>query len=182
MEKPNSFDKRLERMHNTIDLTPTKIEDIDLIMSWESKEPNVIPWSREKHEATLRNPHFLHLLISRKSADVIPVGYSILEKDSPDVSSVEFIRLVISDEYKYKGYGVLAFENIWDLVFNKLKYSRIWHDVFIENERAMKLYEKLGYKRLKTSVDPTSGRDLIFYEMSRDEYLSRGKVDSASDI
>ena len=37
MEKPNLFEKRLERMHNTIDLIPTKIEDIDLIMSWSQK-------------------------------------------------------------------------------------------------------------------------------------------------
>ena len=182
MEKPNLFEKRFERMHNTIDLVPTEIEDLDLIMSWESKEPNVTSWSREKHETTLNNPHFLHLLVSRKSVDVIPVGYSILEKDSPNESSVEFIRLVISDEYKNKGYGVLAFENIWDLVFNKLKYSRIWHDVFVENEKAVKLYEKLGYKKFKTSIDPTSGRNLIFYEMSSNDYLSRGKVDSASGI
>ena len=172
MERPNFFEKRVERMRNTIDLIPTKVEDLDLVMSWESKEPNVIPWSREKHEATLKDPNFLHLLISRKGGDAAPVGYSILKKDS-DKLSVEFVRLVVSDEYKYKGYGVLAFENIWNLVFNKLKYSRIWHDVFVENEKAVKLYEKLGYKKFKTDTDPVTGRDLLFYEMSDREYASR---------
>jgi len=175
MEKSNFFEKRIERMHNVIEMVPTKIEDIDLIISWESKEPNIISWTKEKHESIINNPQFLHLLISKRGDNIVPVGYSILEKDSPDELSLEFVRLVISDEYKNRGYGVLAFENIWELAFDKLKYSRIWHDVFIENEKAINLYEKLGYKKFKTSIDLTSGRDLIFYEMSNDDYFSREK-------
>jgi diamine N-acetyltransferase len=173
-EKPNQINRRAERMLSSVDLIPTTEEDLDLIISWEAKEPNVIAWSKDKHKEIIANPEYIHFLIKKKGEEeLIPVGYAVLKKDSPDESSVEFIRLVISDEYKQRGYGVYAFENIWDLVFNKLNYPRIWHDVFVENEKAIKLYDKLGYRRFNEGVDPSTNRELIFYEMTKDEYTSQ---------
>lgn len=175
MENLSNVDRRVEKMHKVVDLVKTEERDLDLITEWESREPNVIAWSREKHLEIINNPEFLHYIVNKISEEgLLPVGYAILKRDSPDQASTEFIRLVISDEYKRRGYGVWAFENIWEKVFTQLEKERIWHDVFVENEVAIKLYDRLGYRRFKTDIDPETGRGLIFYEMTKEEYLDRG--------
>jgi len=173
MEKIDQSGGKPERVSRVI-LTTATPEDLDLVVEWESKEKNVVPWSKDKHMSMLEDPSSLYFMVNKKSTEEpIPVGYSILKKDSPDSSSVEFIRLVISDEYKSRGYGVWAFEDIWDKVFNQLNYEGIWHDVFVENHIAISLYDRLGYKKFGEGIDPITGRGLILYEMTKDDYLSR---------
>ena len=92
-----NLNKRLERTHNTITVVPTQEKELPLILSWEEKEQHVSRWSQEKHLEVMRDPNFMHhTIIAKKSNE--PVGYAILKNNSPDESSVEFIRLVIADE------------------------------------------------------------------------------------
>ncbi len=160
----------MQKTHNLeiLELVPATPQDIDLVMIWESKEANVISWSKTKHEATMRDPDFLHLIV-RKKDSAESIGYAILRKGFPDPSSVEFLRLVISDEFKGCGYGTSTLKHVWNLVFFELGYTRLWHDVFAENTRAVQLYDRLGYNRFKTEPDPGSGRQLYFYEMLKDD-------------
>ena len=168
-----NLNKRLERARNTIAVVPTQEKELPLILSWEENEQHVSRWSEEKHLEVMHDPSFMHHTILAKSSNE-PVGYSILKKDSPDESSVEFIRLVIADEFKSRGYGSLYFDYIWDMVFSDQGIERIWHDVFADNNYAVRLYEKLGYNRFKEGLDPGSGRSLFFYELTRESYLARG--------
>lgn len=167
------LNKRLERVRSTIDVVPAQEKELPLILFWEESEQNVSHWSKEKHLKVMRDPSFMHHTILAKNSNE-PVGYAVLRKDSPDESSVEFIRLVIADEFKSRGYGSLYFEYIWDMVFSNQNIERIWHDVFADNHYAVRLYEKLGYNRFKEGMDPESGRLLFFYELTRDSYLARG--------
>lgn len=167
-----SINKRLDRVRNTIVVRSTKESDIPLILSWENKEQYVSHWSREDHLNVILDQDMLHHTIIVKSSGE-PVGYAILKNGSPDKFSLEFIRLVICNEHKSRGYGFLYFEYIWDLVFSKPGIERIWHDVFARNHYAVRLYEKLGYTRFKEEEDTLSGRVLYFYELTKCSYLSK---------
>lgn len=172
MKSRFSLTHRLEKMHKMVVLSPTQETDVSTIIAWESLEPNVVCWSFEKHLSICKDAGYWHFIIRRPST-LTPVGYAILKKNSPDNISVEFIRLVIADPYKSRGYGTWTFESIWDSVFTQFGYIRIWHDVFVENKVAIRLYDGLGYRRYMTTKDPSTGRELICYEMTKDEYLNR---------
>lgn len=167
-----NIDKRLSRVRSTIDVRPTQESDIPMILSWEGKEQHVIHWSKKHHLDLIQDQGVLHHTIIAKSS-AKAVGYAILKIGSPNKHSLEFIRLVICDECKSKGYGVLYFEYIWDFAFSKSNTECIWHDVFADNYYAVHLYEKLGYTRFKEGKDLSSGRVLYFYELTRRSYFSR---------
>ncbi len=164
--------KRLERVYSTIVVRSTQENDLPLILSWEKNESHVSHWSQKQHLEAMRDPNIMHhTILAKKSSE--PVGYAILKKNSPEETSVEFMRLVVGDEFKSRGYGTLYFEYIWDFMFSVQNIERIWHDVFADNHYAVRLYEKLGYTRFKEGVDPSSGRTLFFYELTKQSYLAR---------
>jgi len=167
-----SINKKLERVRRTIIVRPTQESDIPLIVLREKSEPYVTQWNVEQHTKAIYDPQVIHHMIIARSSTT-PVGYAILRTNSPEVTSVEFLRLVISNGFKSRGYGYLYFEYIWDLVFSDSSIKRIWHDVFADNCYAIRLYEKLGYTQFKKATDPVSGRALLFYELTRQSYFAR---------
>lgn len=166
------INKKLERARSTIEARQTTENDLPLILGWESNEPNVLQWKESDHIEFIQNPDAIYqLIVAKKSGE--SVGYAILKRNSPDPSSVEFLRLVIADEFKSRGYGSLYFEYIWNLVFSDQTIQRIWHDVFTDNEVAVRLYEKLGYSKFKETIEPRTGRTLFHYELTREQYLAK---------
>lgn len=167
-----NIDRRLKRARTTIIVRPTQDSDLSLILPWEESEQHVSRWGREQHLNAILNQDMIHHTITARGLNE-PVGYALLKKNSPDKISIEFIRLVIRNEYKSRGYGSLYFEYIWDAVFSQPGTERIWHDVFANNNYAIRLYEKLGYTRFKEGIDLLSGRALYFYELTKRSYLKR---------
>jgi len=167
-----NINRRLGRARNTLAISPTRQSDVPLVVLWEKNELHVTHWSAEQHLKATSDTSIIHHMIFVKRSNV-PVGYAVLKRNSPEETSVEFLRLVICDEFKSRGYGSLYFEHIWDLVFSEPGVERIWHDVFVDNHYAVHLYEKLGYARLKEAADQVSGRALFFYELTRQSYFAR---------
>lgn len=67
-----------------------------------------------------------------------------------------WIGIAIADpEYWGKGYGTEAAQLLLDFIFNELNLRKVLLNVFSFNERAIKCYQKLGFKeegRLKEQV------------------------------
>lgn len=59
---------------------------------------------------------------------------------------VGVIGLMVDRNYQGMGIGNLLLEKIINLADNKLNIKRLELNVFIDNERAIKLYEKHGFK------------------------------------
>jgi RimJ/RimL family protein N-acetyltransferase len=88
-----------------------------------------------------------------------PAGFFLLALD-PDGRSVEFRRVVVAPERR--GIGQAAIRAMETFCRAELGRTRIWLDVFEENDRARHIYRKLGYRLFgHGSFD---GRPLLLFE------------------
>ena len=72
------------------------------------------------------------------------VGFMMLDEDLEEKCMTVW-RFMIAPEQQGKGYGQAAMEHIIDLVRKSGKYTHMTLDVVPGNERAMRLYKKLGF-------------------------------------
>ncbi|ADL52386.1 GNAT family N-acetyltransferase [Clostridium cellulovorans] len=63
-------------------------------------------------------------------------------------NSVATVGISIGDEeYKGKGYGTDAMKTLVNFIFNEVNVNKVKLNVFSFNERAIKSYEKVGFKK-----------------------------------
>lgn len=110
-------------------------------------------------------------------ADERPIGEALLaDLDRRNGSAQLGIFIGEVDEWG-KGYGTDAVNSIVDFGFRELRLERIWLNVWTENGRARRTYEKAGFVHEATlrSDHYESGRYTSGDVMSilRDEWLSR---------
>jgi len=111
------------------------------------------------HRKNFADDSVIYLTIQK--ADEKPVGYFILAIEE-DRDSIEFRRILIDETQR--GIGQAAITQMEEYCKNTLNATRIWLDVYEDNERGKHVYEKLGYKRFKT--EEHSERLLYFYDKS----------------
>ena len=83
-------------------------------------------------------------------------GYIILKKTG---AFVQLKRIVIDE--KHLGIGAEVMRELEDYVLEHYGLYEIWLDVYTDNTRAIRLYEKLGYARY--NVDMENHREVWFY-------------------
>jgi len=124
-----------------ISLANTKPEDIDEVINLEQENCHfVFGWTRQQHLAALEDPGIMHLTVRCLGQFV---GYMILAGAGSRDLSLEFRRLVIGP--KGKGYGRTAIQLLKKMAFEKLRFHRLWLDVYQDNLPAVKLYFDEGF-------------------------------------
>ncbi len=113
-------------------------------------------YSLPRHEQEFRDPSVSYKAILNQG-NVI-VGFLILSLDK-DPDSIELRRIVVSD--RGKGIGRNAIEQIDHICTTEFDRLRIWLDVFDYNDRAKRLYESCGYKKISES-NHEKGKLLIY--------------------
>jgi catechol 2,3-dioxygenase-like lactoylglutathione lyase family enzyme len=126
----------------TVVLERAGVDDSALFAAFEQDRdvrPFVDAYDEGRHRATMAMPDatYLRILDSEGCA-----GFIILVLD-PDGESVEFRRIVVTR--RGRGIGQDAIGRMEHYVVEALQRSRVWLDVFEDNERARRLYEQLGY-------------------------------------
>lgn len=128
-----------------IRLKPANLNDIDFILSQETREefsPFITRWSREQHYLSLLDHDKQYLLIENNLGQTS--GYAILSGFQSPNRSIELTRIVIAQPEQ--GYGKKALQLIIKKVFEEDKAHRLWLDVFEHNQRAKHVYQSLGFK------------------------------------
>lgn len=75
-----------------------------------------------------------------------PIGYGqIVHIDNLNYSCE--LGFCIKPEFQGKGYGKALVDKLVKHAFKILKMHRIYLEVFADNEKALKLYEKYGFKK-----------------------------------
>jgi RimJ/RimL family protein N-acetyltransferase len=113
----------------------------------------------ERHTRDLLDPGTVYKSIYDGSGALI--GFIILVLDS-DGSSVELRRIVVTPTGN--GYGKRAMALIDQICRDEIGRRRIWLDVFDFNPRAMRAYERSGYRRFGTGE--LHGKRLLLFEKS----------------
>ena len=164
----------IELSGEKIKLTNTISSDIDTIIEFENlNQPFVHQYSRKKHITLLRDNDCLHLSIKRLDNDKF-IGHMIIFGLCNHNEVLEFRRITINE--KGLGFGREAIKLIKQLCFEKLKFHRLWFDVYDDNLRAIKLYESEGFIKegtLRDNIKTIYGfRSQRIYSMLESEYHS----------
>lgn len=163
---------QIDLQGNKIKLTNSLPSEIDKIIKFENLNKEFVHhYSREKHLALLIDSDCLHLSVRRMDNNNL-VGHMILFGIDSNNNVLEFRRLTINE--KGKGYGRNAIQLLKKLCFEKLKFHRLWLDVYDDNERAIKLYESEGFVQealLRENIKTENGyRSQRIYSILETEY------------
>jgi diamine N-acetyltransferase len=155
-------------------VTETISEDIELICQIENDPSNnyfIIPYDKERHQSVINSKDEEHLTIWEKKTKEI-IGFIILAGLNNPNLSLEFRRIVIQS--KGNGLGRASLHLIKQYCFERLKFNRLWLDVFENNERAINLYKTEGFQiegHLREVVRQGAVyRDLILLSILAREY------------
>ena len=117
-------------------------------------QPHAVPFvtatDLTEHAERLLDPACVYLSVE---------NYLILNLD-PDGTSIEFRRIVI--DAGARGIGQPVIRHMESFCRSELGASRVWLDVYHDNERARHVYEKLGFSRFREQN--FGGRLLIYYQ------------------
>ena len=139
----------------------TKLEDIERIRIIEADNNEYIRQNNfEQHKEILEKES--HLSIFERKSNLL-VGFVILVGTINSNRIVEFRRIVVSK--KGFGYGKDAIQLIKKVCFEHYKANKIWLDVYADNERAIKLYESMGFKK-DVEEDINKSRKLLILSIS----------------
>ena len=102
------------------------------------------------------------------------IGLVELRPEEIDAVNAELAVAIFAKDYLGKGYGSEAIILALDYGFNVLGFSNIWLKVFEFNKRAIRAYEKIGFKfvgRIRRARF-RAGRfwDVLIYDMLAEEF------------
>lgn len=137
-------------------LRPIEEEDIPIIAKWLNDEEvtyymfyGQFPMSKsqvaEMIKKQVESPSNVVLIIEDKKTGR-PIGFGGLYDIHPTARKAEFRILIGEKDYWNKGYGTETIELLTFYGFDRLNLNRIWLGVTEENKRALRAYEKAGYK------------------------------------
>jgi RimJ/RimL family protein N-acetyltransferase len=145
------------RIGERVYLRPVEVEDVPLLLKW-INDPEVNrflgafqPYNavreREWVEGLYKQPGDSVLLIVLKEDDR-PIGSCGLHQLRMDVPNrcCELGILIGEPEFQSRGYGAEAMKLLCDYGFNRLGLRRIGLRVYEYNRRAIRCYEKVGFR------------------------------------
>lgn len=122
--------------------------------------------SMEDHIALLGDSDCMHLSIF-KLPSITLVGYMMLFGLNRADKSIELRRIVI--DQKGLGFGRESLKLIVIYCFEQLHAQTLWLDVYADNDRAIYLYESLGFKKYDTmdiqGLQGKKSRKVHFYRI-----------------
>jgi len=165
-------------------LRPIEASDYGKIAEW-TNDPEVSRFldgdypgdpesCREWHEAILSDRYSKGFIIARKNGDVI--GDVELEHIAWRSGDAE-LRIRIGERSLWdKGYGTEAVLIIMRYAFSQLGLKRIYLRVFASNQRAVRCYQKCGFKpegMLERRTATGEKRRIMLMRILREEFSAR---------
>lgn len=146
-------DPALQRLVNPGPITPMTAQDLLSPESWLSRDRN--------------NPDSTIFAVRTREDDLF-LGVVALSHVNAQARHAEFGINIAHPEYQGKGYGTEATELILGYGFLQLNLNRIWLRVFDYNQRAIKVYENVGF------VHEGRERELIYRDGQYHDSITMG--------
>ncbi len=107
------------------------------------------------------------------TADDRAIGYVSIKGISEARGRAEVGIAIMDKEYRGRGYGMEVLRQVVDYAFNELGLTLLGLTVFPSNHRAIRVYEKVGFRKAEVLEDSwllPSGEyaDMWLMELSRD--------------
>lgn len=165
-------------------LRPLERGDMGLVTKWHN-DPEIMrlfaftkPTSEEYwldwYDRMVNNPNVKYFGVAKKGNDEL-IGYVHLEQIYWAHKLCRDIGILIGEKGEWsKGYGTEAMRLLIDHAFNKLGLHRLELMTFPFNERGLRVWDKLGFKKegimRKSRYVDGEWHDLIFMALLDEEY------------
>ncbi len=104
------------------------------------------------------------------------IGEVVINEIDYEVKSGHYRICLFYADYLGKGHGTFATKSILNFAFKHLQLQRVGLEVYSFNDRAIKMYEKIGFireGRLRNAILSRDGyADIICMSMLKDEYMN----------
>ncbi len=138
-------------------LRPMKPEEVDLIHEW-ANNPDVMPfwYGKKKTFDQIKEDWKPHYFSDEDSysgrcfaieVDKKPIGMISHNKIDRDNKSTDIDIVIGKKEHWGKGYGTDALSVFISFLFETFNLNRIWLAAYVYNRRAIKAYQKVGFKK-----------------------------------
>ena len=171
-------------MTHNVSIRPITEADTDKIVKWRNA-PSVMEHfiyrtalTREGHLGWFRNRVQTGEVAQFMILDgETGVGSVYLRDIDPENKKCEYGIFIGEDSCRGKGVGTAAAKLALDYAFGELGLNRVFLRVFADNIRAIKSYEKAGFRfegrfRQDVLIDGV-GYDMVFMGILRDEWLKQ---------
>lgn len=155
--------KQIRLKGKNIILTPIQRDDAEIMIKWRNEN---LHYFFDQKPLTLESHLKWFDEYSKKDDDIMfivrlqngtPIGYVSLYNISNDCG--EFGRFLIGrKEFRGKGLANKIIEVMLDFAFNRLKLKNIRLNLFADNERAKRLYEKWGFIKTREMYFSRNGQ------------------------
>ena len=157
-------------------IRPVKVEDaafINEIRRMNGVRENILGITSERaavSEDFIRglseNDHLLVAEVEEKGAKKVVGMIGMIVSKNPRLRHSAGIGIMVHTDYQGRGIGTALFKKAIDLADNWLMLVRLELGVFVENERAVKLYQALGFQ-----IEGTKKYAAIRNGQYADEYI-----------
>ncbi len=128
--------------------------------------------SSATHAAWMTDPDVDHRLVLNHGA---PAGYLILRGLANGAGAIEVKRICLAERGTGLGTAVFAWLLPW--AFGERGARKVWLDVYVENTRAQRTYQRAGFREVGRIQEPPNSprgeRSLILMELRRDDWSAR---------
>ena len=121
--------------------TPSDISAVMAVERMPGFEELVGRFSHDEHEAEMAKPSVRYLVARNERGDVS--GFALLQGVGDPDGRVHLKRIAVRDVGRGAGSALLRAALTW--LFAETDANRVDLDVFVENERARRAYEKAGF-------------------------------------
>ncbi len=143
-----------------VSLRPMKPQEVKLIYKW-ANNPDVIPYWYKKRMSLKQikedwKPHYFSdkipqwgrcFAIQVEGKPLGMINYNKIDKLNKKVE----IDIIIGEKKNWnKGYGTDAVKTLINYLFKEFKLNEIWIAPHTTNPRAIRAYEKAGFKKILT--------------------------------
>jgi len=135
-------------------------DDLFFIRALEKDPANIYvhSWDEPTHRDHLSDPKY-HYLVA-EDVEGSPLGYAILHDDGP--GRVEWRRIIVAA--RGRGVGKAFMAAVLDHFFKEHGTQVVWLDVYEKNDRAVHVYETLGFKATGEDLAKVPGERLVIME------------------
>lgn len=128
-------------------------------------------WSLDQHRHEFTRPDTRYFVAF--DAALQRMGFVILQPTFDPHEGTKIKRIVVAEPGR--GYGRIMLASVFDWVFSHPGADRVWLDVFSHNERARRLYQRIGMREdgtLRKAYKMADGVpvDRIIMSLLRDEW------------
>ena len=150
--------------------TDLSLDEKKMVLEWRN-HPNIRKWMFTQEPISLQT-HLSYIDSLRNKKDRI---YFLVKKDSEAIGVIDFTnidpKMKIAELGVYanpaiKGVGTLLMTSLIDYAFSMLNVDTLISEVFEENEPALKLYKRYGFKEMSTKE--SNNKNVLHMELKNE--------------